>query len=104
MKKRINTLKKMSRSNVKARVWLEKNNHKNIYFAPHTLIVKDINFDDLSFDGLCSYETQIVLFQVKSNYKIPKLLKEKYSRVSKKYGIICMWINVIDRVGVSVWS
>ncbi len=100
----VKKIKKSYRSNAKARKYLEKNDHKDIHFFPHTRFIKDVHFQGLDFDGIASYGTQLVLFQVKSNCQITKNLKQQYRKVSQKYGIICMWINVIDRKGVEVWT
>lgn len=87
---------KMSRSNVKARKWMEANNFKDIFFTPHTRWSKDIIFQGLEFDGLASVGISLVLFQVKSNSKCPKKTLEQYKQISEMFGISCLWINAID--------
>jgi len=99
---KINTMHKMSRSNVKARKWMEANGYVDIHFFPHTRWSKDLHFSGLEFDGLASVGTKLVLFQVKSNCKCPKKILEQYEIVSKKFGISCLWFNSIDRKGLEV--
>ena len=97
-----NKMSKMSRSNVKARRWMEKNDYKNIYFFNHTRWSKDLHFEGLEFDGLASVGTSLVLFQIKSNCRATKSIIEQYKLVSQKYGIKCLWFNAIDRKGLEV--
>ena len=94
----------MRRSNVKVRAWLNANNYKDISFFPHTRFIKDLHFQDLDFDGMASIDITLVLFQVKSNVKISKQTLEDYRSVSKKFGIKCMWFNVVDNKGVEVYE
>jgi len=98
----VNTMNKMSRSNVKARKWMEKNRYKNITLFSHTRWSKDLHFEDLEFDGLASTETTLVLFQVKSNMKCPNKILEKYEEVQRIFHIKCIWFNSIDRKGLEV--
>lgn len=95
---------KMRRSNTKAKVWLVQNGYQNITFFPHTQWQKDLHFEGLDFDGLCSKGIELCLFQTKSNCKISKKMLEDYRNVSKKYSIRCMWINVVDKKGVEVYE
>ena len=99
----VKTYKKMYRSNQKARKWLIENRFCNIHFLQHSRFIKDYHIDGADFDGLASKGTNLVLFQVKSNCKIPKKTLKLYKKLSRKYGIICLWINSIDRKGVEVY-
>ena len=98
----MNNMQKMSRSNVKARGWMEKSGYKDIHFFPHTRWSKDLHFSGLEFDGLASVDISLVLFQVKSNCRCPQKTLEQYKKVSEKFGITCLWINAIDRKGLEV--
>ena len=92
----------MYRTNAKIKKWLIDNGFKDIHFFPHTRWIKDVHFQGLEFDGLASHETQLVLFQCKSNCKATKKMLIEYEKVSKKFGIICLWLNNVDRKGVKV--
>ena len=96
----MNTIKKSYRTNKKIKDWLIKNNYKDISFFPHTRFIKDVHFQGLEFDGIASLNTTLVLFQCKTNCKPTKKMIEKYGEVSKKFGILCIWLNCIDRKGV----
>jgi len=96
----MNKIKKSYRSNAKIKKWLEKNNYKDIHLFPHTRFIKDVHFQGLNFDGIASKETSLVLFQCKTNCKATKKTIQKYREVSQKYGILCLWLNCIDRKGV----
>ena len=98
----VNTMAKMSRSNVKARRWMEANGYTNIHFFSHTRWSKDLHFENLEFDGRSSINKTLVLFQVKSNKKISKKTLIQYELVSKKFGIKCLWFNAIERKGLEV--
>ena len=98
----VKTMAKMSRSNVKARKWMEKNGYKDIHFFPHTRWSKDLHFENLEFDGIASVGISLVLFQIKSNCRCPKKTLEQYRIVSNKFGISCLWFNVIDRKPLEV--
>jgi len=98
----VNKMSKMSRSNVKARKWMEANGYKDIHFFPHTRWSKDLHFSKLEFDGIASVGNTLVLFQVKSNCRATKKLLEAYEEVSERFNILCLWINAIDRVGIEI--
>jgi len=98
----MNKMAKMSRSNVKARRWMEANGYKDITFFSHTRFSKDLHFEGLEFDGLASIGVTLVLFQVKSNCKATKKTIEQYKNVSDRFGIYCVWFNAIDRGGLEV--
>lgn len=93
---------KMRRSNSKARDWLELEGGKNIHFFPHTRFSKDVNIDKAGFDGIATLGKQLILFQVKTNKKCYGIEAKRFKRTAKKYGISCIWINVIDKKGVQV--
>ena len=96
----MNNISKMRRSNSKIRKWLFDNGYYNIHFFPHMRFQKGASIDDEEFDGLCCCDTQLVLFQCKSNEKISKKLLEKYRNIAKKYGIKCLFLSNFDRIGV----
>ena len=98
----VNTMSKMSRSNVKARRWMEANDYIDIHFFPHTRWSKDLHFSKLEFDGLASVGTSLVLFQVKSNCRAPKAILEAYQKVDARFGIKCIWFNCPDRKPIEV--
>ena len=98
----VNNTKKMYRTNSKVRQWLIENDFKDINFFPHTRFVKDLHFQGLDFDGLASKGTTLVLFQCKTNRKATKKMLEQYKMVSKRFGILCLWFNNIDRKGLYV--
>ena len=100
----MNKMQKMSRSNMKARRWMEEHNYKDITFFSHTRWSKDLHFEDLEFDGLASSGITLVLFQVKSNCKITKKVMERYKEVSKKFGISCIWFNARDHKELEVYN
>ena len=91
------SMAKMSRSNVKARRWMEENDFRDIHFFPHTRWSKDLHFQDLEFDGLATAGATLVLFQVKSNCKATKKTLEQYEAVFKKFYVRCLWFNAVDR-------
>lgn len=99
----VNNYSKMRRSNQIARKWLEQHNYINIHLFPHTRWIKDVNIDNLAFDGLATNHKKLVLFQVKSNCKPSKKLVEEFKRLNEKYGIECLWFNVVDRKGVEIY-
>jgi len=98
----MNTIKKSYRSNAKIKIWLKKHNYKDIHFFPHTRFIKDVHFQGLDFDGITSLNTTLILFQCKTNCRASKKTIEKYKEVSKKFGIICIWLNCIDRKGIEI--
>lgn len=98
----VNTMSKMSRSNVKARKWMEKNGYKDVHFFPHTRWSKDLHFEGLEFDGIASAGKKLVLFQVKSNCRATKKVMIQYKYVEKRFGIKCLWFNCIDRKPMEV--
>ena len=99
----VNNRSKMQRSNSKARKKLTELGHENIYFFMHTRFSKDYLIDGVGFDGLCTKDT-IVFFQVKSNCKPTKALLQKYTEMNIEYKIRCIWINVVDRRGVTIYG
>jgi len=98
----VNTLKKMSRSNVKSRRWMEANGYKDIFFTPHTRWSKDIIFQAKEFDGLASHGDKVVFFQIKSNCRAPKKTLRDYAKLSAVFDIECLWINCPDRKGLEI--
>lgn len=93
---------KCSRSNCKARRWMESNGYKDIHFFGHSRWTKDLHFQEQEFDGIASKGTTLVLFQVKTNYKCPKKTLAEYAAVSKQFNISCLWINCPDRKPIEV--
>jgi len=91
---------KMRRTNRKIKTWLEDNNYKNIHLFPHTRFIKDVTIDKVEFDGICTNNKFLVLFQCKSNRKPSKKLLEVYRKLTGKYGIICLYLSNFDRKGV----
>lgn len=94
-------MQKMSRSNVRSRIWMEANGYRNIFFFPHTqwskdfhIILGDIKTD---FDGIATRENSIVFFQIKSNCRATKKMLRYYKTIDAVFGIECIWINVVDR-------
>lgn len=102
--KQHNNYAKMRRTNSKIKEYLIKNKYENIFFIPHMKFSKDYNLDNLSFDGFCSRDNKLMLFQCKSNFKPSKPLLAKYKEISNKYNIICAVISYFDRKGVFVFS
>ena len=100
----MNKIKKSYRSNAKIKEWLVTNNYKDIHFFPHTKFIKDVHFQKLDFDGIASIDTTLVLFQCKTNCKPTKKMIIKYKEVSKRFGILCIWLNCIDRKGVECFK
>lgn len=100
----MNNYSKMRRSNSKARAWLVEQGFKDIHFFLHTRFLKGAHIEDEEFDGMCvdNFRCKLILFQVKSNMKLPKKKAEKYRNLSKKYGIICLWLNIKDRKGIEI--
>lgn len=96
----VNNYDKMRRSNSKIKLWLENNGFKNIHFFPHTRFIKDVDIDKLSFDGLATNGSSLILFQCKTNLKPSKRLLEDYEKLEKKYGIKCLFLSNFDRKGV----
>jgi len=96
----VNNYSKMRRTNQKVREYLLKNNYKNLHFFPHNRFIKDLEIDNVYFDGICTKGKQLVLFQCKTNSKIPKKMLENYKKLEKKYGIRCLYFNWIDRKGL----
>ena len=94
----------MRRSNSKIKQWLLKEGYKNIHFFPHTRFVKDVNIDEVDFDGIASYNDKLVLFQCKSNLKPSKKTMLLYGALSKKYGAICLYLSNFDRKGVTCFK
>lgn len=101
-KSMVKKMAKMSRSNVKARRWMEANGFTDIHFFPHTRWSKDLHFQDLEFDGLACSGATLVLFQVKSNCKATKKVLKQYDEVFKKFYVRCLWINAPDRKPLEV--
>ena len=97
-----NTIKKGYRSNSKVRKWLVENEYGDIHFFPHTRYIKDVEIGNAKFDGIATIGFHLVLFQVKSNKKPSKKLLREYARITNKYGVECLWFNVVDRKGVIV--
>lgn len=94
---------KMRRTNSKVRKWLVENKYEDISFFPHTRYFKDIHFQGLEFDGLCSKDGILYLFQVKSNQRAPKRVLEAYRVLAVKFkSIKCIWFNWVDRKGLEV--
>ena len=85
---------KMYASNSKARRWLKENKYRNIHLFPHTRFVKDFHLEDCEFDGIASIETRLVLFQIKTNSRCTKKTLSAYKELEKKFGIVCLWINI----------
>ena len=71
----------MSRSNVKARHWMENEGYQNIFFFGHSRWQKDLHFEGLEFDGMASTGATIVLFQVKSNKRATKKVLGQYEDI-----------------------
>lgn len=94
----------MHYSNSKVRKYLESNKFKDIYFFPHGRFARGYRNKDLEFDGICSKDKKLVLFQVKSNYKISKKLLKQYKKLSKEFGILCLWFDVVNRRGVKIYG
>jgi len=86
---------KMYASNSKARHWLKENGYKNIHLFPHTRFVKDFHLENCEFDGIAAIGTKLVLFQIKTNCRATKKTLSTYKELENKYGIICLWINII---------
>ena len=100
--KMVNTMQKCSRSNVKARKWMETNGYVDIFYFGHGRWSKDLNFQGLEFDGIASVGNTLVLLQIKSNCRCPKKTLAAYEEVSKRFGIKCIWINVPDRKPIEI--
>jgi len=100
----VNNYSKMRRGNVKARAWLEEHGYKDIHLFPHTMWSKDVNIGSCAFDGIASDENCLVLFQIKSNKRVPGLTAEAFLAMSKKYNCSCIWLNCIDRKPVEVYA
>lgn len=90
----------MQRTNSKVRKYLAENGYKDIYFYPHSRFSKDYIIDDIAFDGVCHNDKKMCFFQAKTNKKPSKKLMERYRELSKKYGIICLFLVNFDRKGI----
>jgi len=95
-------MQKMSRSNVKARHWMESNGYSDIFLFQHSRFSKDYHFQGQEFDGIASHEDRVVFFQVKSNRKAIKKTLQEYAALSAKFDIECLWFNAIDRKGLQI--
>ena len=93
---------KMYTTNAKARKWMIEHNFTDIHFFPHTRFSKDAYFGGLGWDGLATLEGKLALFQTKTNCKCTAKTKEQMTEVSKKSGVILLWINSIKREGLDV--
>lgn len=103
----VNTIQKMHRSNAKAKKWLLSHGYADIYMFPHSRFNKGWNIDKEEFDGICIDYTSnphVILFQVKSNGKIPKLTLDKYRCISKDLNVRCLWVNAMDRNKIEVYE
>lgn len=100
----VNKLQKMHQTNFKIRKWLNAEGFKDIHLFPNTRFIKDVRFQDLPFDGIASLDKTLVLFQCKSNMRIPKKTQPLYQKVSKEFGIMCLWLNWRDRKGLEVFG
>ena len=100
----MNTMAKMSRSNCKARAWLNEHGYQEVHFFPHTRFSKDLNFRGLKFDGIALSETKLCLFQVKSNCKPSNVYQKLMQDFSSLYGVDCLWFDAIDYVGLKVYG
>lgn len=98
----VNTRQKMKRTNSKIRLWMEENRFEDIWFFPHTRFSKDYHFQGEEFDGMASHKNKLVLFQCKTNYKATKKIIKRYAELSERFGIKCIWFNVVDRRGLQI--
>lgn len=92
----------MYRTNAKIKSYLIQQGYKDIHLFPHTHWIKDVHFQGEEFDGLASKGTKLVLFQCKSNCKASKKILQQYREISKRFNILCLWINSVDRKGIEV--
>lgn len=99
----VNTMRKMSRSNVKIRDWMERNGFTSIQLFGQTRWTKDIRFGDVYFDGIALKNNRVVLFQNKTNCKPTKKEQEQWKYFSFINNCIACWFNVVDYEGVSAY-
>lgn len=100
----VNTRQKMYTSNSKVYKWFSENGFTDVFPFVHTRFSKDAYFQGLSFDGLASKGTQLVLYQIKSNCKPSKKIQNQMALASKNSGVILLWFDVVDRKGVCVYG
>ncbi len=98
----VNTMQKCSRSNVKARRWMEANGYSNIHIFGHTRWSKDVHVDDMEFDGLATHGDKFVFYQIKSNCMATKSIR-KYKVATERFKAVeFIWFNAIDRKGLFI--
>ena len=102
----MNNRDKMKASNAKAKDWLERQGYSQFHMFPHTRFSSDLNFYELKFDGICINHklSKICIFQVKSNCKPTISYQARMKEFANKYGIVCLWLNVVDYKGVEVYG
>lgn len=102
----VNNRQKMYTSNARVKKWLLENGYKSIYLYPHLRFMKDYSLEGEGYDGHCFKEGDryITFFQIKSNEKPSKQRLEKYKEIEGKYFCRCLWFDVVDREGVTVYG
>jgi len=98
----VNNRAKMSRSNVKARRWMEAHGFEDITVFGHSRFQSDLHFQEKEFDGIASHNNKVVLFQVKTNCKSTKKIILDYKTMSERFGIEVYWFNAVDRKGLEI--
>lgn len=100
----MNTRFKMKHSNVKARRWLEMHGYRDIQMFPHTRFSKDINLEELKFDGICISNDKVALFQIKSNCKPTIEMQNKFKEFAEEYFVKLFWFNCPDYEEIDVYE
>jgi len=98
----INNRAKMQRTNGKIRVWMKKNNYKDILFFPHGKFQKDYHFCGEGFDAIARHDDRIVLLQAKTNCRITKAKLKRYDALAAQFGAEFLWFNAVDRKKLQV--
>lgn len=102
----VNNRAKMQRTNSKIVAWLRLHGYNNIYFFPHSRFSKDYHISRsgiiADFDGIATRANSIAFIQCKTNHRATKKTLREYKALESIFGIECLWINSIDRIGLQI--